>query len=79
MGIVLMINYLFSMKLLSTNKDNYKQEYIKSIIKMIPLLIISIAFIFMEWVSLSSFGMLLFWGIGLISLYNILITKNIVD
>lgn len=76
-AIVCIINYLFSMKLLSTNKDNYKQEYIKAIIKMIPIFIISIVFIFMKWVPLSSLGMLLFWGIGLISLYNILVTKNI--
>jgi len=78
-AIVCMINYLFVMKLLSTNKDNYKQEYIKAIIKLIPLFIISIVFIFMKWVPLSSFGMLLFWGIGLMSLYNILVTRNIVD
>lgn len=76
--IVFIINYIFSMKMLSTNKENYNQEYIKSIVKMIPLFIISIAFIFMGWVPLSSFGMLLFWGIALIMLYNILITKNIV-
>ena len=75
--IVCIINYLFSMKLLSTNKDRYKEEYIKSIIKMIPIFIISIVFIFMGWVPLSSFGMLLFWGIGLMSLYNILVTRNI--
>ena len=78
-AIVLIINYIFSMKLLSISKQDSKQEYIKFIIKMIPLLITSIVFIFMRWVPLSSLGMLLFWGIGLIILYNILVTKNIVD
>ena len=81
-AIVCIINYILNMKLLSIDKEDsklYKQKYIKFIAKMIPLLIISIIFIFMKWGTLSSFGMLLFWGIGLMMLYNILVTKNIVD
>lgn len=81
-AIVFMINYILNMKLLAISKEDnklYKQEYFKFIAKILPLLIISIVFIFMKWVPLSSFGMLLFWGIGLMMLYNILVTKNIVD
>lgn len=81
-AIVCIINYILNMKLLLIDKvDNklYRQEYFKFIAKMIPILIISIVFIFMKWVSLSSLGMLLFWGIGLMMIYNILITKKIVD
>lgn len=79
MAIVFIVNYAVNMKLLAISKQESKQEYIKIITKLIPLLIISIAFIFMGWAPLSSFGMLLFWGIALMSLYNILITKNIID
>lgn len=78
-AIVFIINYILTMKLLSVETDNYKEEYIKSIVKMIPMFIISIIFIFMGWVPLSSFGMLLFWGIGLMIIYNILVTKNIIN
>jgi len=80
-GLICIINYLATMKLISIKNDNklYRQEYFKVMAKIIPLLIISIIFIFAKWVTLSSFGMLLFWGIGLMMLYNILVTKNIVD
>lgn len=79
--LVLLINYILNMKLLNiNNEDNkqFKQEYIKFIMKMIPLLIIAIVFIFMKWVPLSSLGMLLFWGISLMIIYNILITNKII-
>jgi len=80
--IIGIINYILNLKLLSIDKDDnnlYKQEYVKFIAKMIPLLIISIVFIFIKWVPLSSFGMLLFWGIILMMLYNILVTKNVIN
>ncbi|MCI9063595.1 MAG: hypothetical protein HFJ17_03215 [Clostridia bacterium] len=81
-GIVLIMNYVLNMRLLSIDsQDNklYKKQYIRSITKMIPMLIISIVFIFMKWIPLSSFGMLLFWGMVLMMVYNILVTKKLVD
>lgn len=78
-AIICIINYIFNMKLLSTNKQDkklYKHEYIRFIMNMIPLLIISIVFIFMKWIALSSFGMAMFWGIILMIIYNILITEK---
>ena len=82
MMLVLALNYIFNMKLLTIDIEDdksYKKEYLKFIMKMIPLLVISIAFIFVGWMPLSSFGMLTFWGMALIMIYNILITKNITD
>ena len=81
-GIILIINYIISMKILSISNQNdkvFKTEYKKVIAKMVPILIISIVFIFAKWIPLSSSGMLLFWGVVLIMLYNLLVTKNIVD
>ena len=78
---ILILNYILNMKLLTINPEEskeFKQEYIKFIIKTIPILIISIAFIFMQWVALSSFGMLAFWGIVVIMIYNILVTRYMV-
>ena len=81
-GFVFILDYLVNMKLLSISIDDKKQfrnEYIKIIMKIVPILIISILAIFMRWATLVSFGMLLFWGIALMILYNILVTKSLID
>ncbi len=81
-SLILLLNYLFSMKLLtvkSEDKKKYKEEYLQFIVKIIPILIISIVFSFTGWAVLNSFGMTMFWGILLMLVYNILVTKNIVD
>lgn len=75
------LDYILSMKLLPIDKKDkqYKNEYIKFITKIIPIFVISIVFIFMKWIEVSSFGMLTFWGIVLIIIYNIIVTRNLVD
>ena len=45
--------------------------------KIIPLFIIAVVFVFATWTSTSSFGMGLFWGLTLIELYNLFITKYV--
>ena len=80
--IALILDYLLSMKLLKTQQENskiYKQEYVDFILKIIPVLIIAIIFSFIGVATLNSIGMTMFWGIALMLLYNVLITKNIVD
>ena len=80
-ALVVILDYILSMKLLPINKKDkqYKNEYIKFIAKTIPIFIISIIFIFMKWIEVSSLGMLTFWGIVLIMIYNITVTRNLVD
>lgn len=75
------LDYILSMKLLPIDKKDkqYKNEYIKFIAKIIPIFVISIVFIFMKWIEVSSFGMLTFWGIVLMIIYNIIVTRNLVD
>ena len=75
------LDYILSMKLLPIDKKDkqYKNEYIKFITKIIPIFVISIVFIFMKWIEVSSFGMLTFWGIVLIIIYTIIVTRNLVD
>lgn len=86
--IVLILNYIFINKILrSLNEANKSKESnskntiniaIKDfIIKIIPILILAITFSFMGWIPTSSFGMVMFWGIALIILYNLAITKNL--
>ena len=87
-GIVLIIglNYKFNYKLLKkinnkmekTNvKNAIKENYIEFFIKIIPIIILAIAFCFIKWVAINSFGMVMFWGIALIAIYNIIITNTL--
>ena len=88
-AVTLILNYIFVNKLLSklkkeetvnkgiiTNilKENYKEFFIK----IIPVCIAVITFCFIKWEPISSFGMVMFWGILLIALYNISITNLLV-
>ena len=79
--IILVLNYLVNMKLLEVNGDKkeYYKSYLDIIMKLIPILAISIIFIFIPVTTLASIGMTLFWGIVLMLAYNVTLTKNIVD
>ena len=79
---IIILNYLVSMNLIKVdNRDNkkYYKNYLDIIMKLIPILALSIIFVFMPITLLSSLGMVMFWGIVLILLYNVAITKHIVD
>lgn len=81
--LILVLNYIFTFKLLSNIKKNKEvkkttnQTLVKFFIKIIPVCILTIAFCFIKWIPISSFGMVMFWGLTLIAIYNILITKNL--
>ena len=53
--------------------NSYKDIFIK----LIPIMIISLVFCFSGWANLSSFGMIMFWGLVLIAVYNIVVTKTL--
>lgn len=85
---ILLLNFVFVNKILRNLKneeDNKKVETkheinmaIKdSTLKLIPLFIMAVVFAFANWQSTSSFGMVMFWGLSLIELYNLLITKYV--
>ena len=91
--VALILNYIFINKLLSklkkidkTDKKNiYKniskanrEVYKDFFIKLIPVIIIVVTFILMDWVPISSFGMTMFWGIILIAAYNYVVTYNLI-
>ena len=54
-----------------------KASYIELFTSIIPIIIITIVFCFSGWTSLSSFGMIMFWGLVLIAVYNIVVTKTL--
>ena len=89
-GLILILEYIFINKILyKMKKENEKtlnKEKINKIIKetysqffvsIIPICIAVITFCFMRWIPLSSFGMVMFWGITLIAIYNLIITGSL--
>ena len=88
MILTIVLNYIFINKILSTIKksennkkletvkEEIKESYKDFFIKLIPICISVIAFCFISWTTISSFGMVMFWGIVLIALYNYWITAT---
>lgn len=86
-AIILIINYIFQNKLLTkikelkTNKEEgivgkaMKETYKEFFIKILPICIMAIVFCFISWIPISSFGMIMFWGLLLIAIYNPTITQ----
>ena len=74
------------LKNLKENKDLNSKEINKLLKKVsrkysliiVPILIISIVSCLTKWVSLYSFGMIIFWGIIISFIYNILISKFLI-
>lgn len=70
--ISLIINYIVSQAMLEKNTD-----YKNLVLKLMPIVIIALVFSFAGWVNLSSFGMIMFWGLALIAIYNYVVTKTL--
>ena len=85
--IVLILNYIFTTmflnKLEELNKEKAEnvmkkatgETYKKFYLRIIPICIMAITFSFVKWVPISSFGMITFWGIVIIVIYNAIITR----
>lgn len=85
--IILVLNYIFTQMLLNRIDEKSKEKntksvdkkvletYVKFFNRLIPVCIITIAFCFVKWIPLSSFGMTLFWGIIIIAVYNAVVTR----
>ena len=65
-----------SMKIQETDVA-FKQAIKKSIIILIPIYLIALVFTFNSWLTISSFGMVMFWGITLNIIYNFVITRTL--
>lgn len=84
-AITLVLNYIFVNKLLSKLKEEkltkttvnkgIAETYKEFFIRIIPVCILAIVFCFINWSPISSFGMVMFWGITLIAIYNSIITN----
>ena len=85
--VILILNYIFNLNLLKNIKNNTDEKvsniinntYKGFLIKLIPICIISIVFTFIRLIPINSLGMSMFWGIIVIIIYNITITKKILE
>lgn len=83
--VVMIINLIINREILSkTKKMNLVNEAVKATyknvyLKLIPVGILTIVFCLAKWESLSSFGMIMFWGLVLTSIYNSTITRTLLN
>ena len=83
--IVMIINLIINREILSkTKKMNLVNEAVKSTykniyLKLIPIGILTIVFCLSKWESLSSFGMIMFWGLVLTAIYNVIVTRTLLN
>ena len=83
--IVMIINLIINREILSkTKKMNLVNEAVKATyknvyLKLIPVGILTIVFCLSKWESLSSFGMIMFWGLVLTAIYNVIVTRTLLN
>ena len=81
--LVLALNFRMNQIILSKTKTaNMINEaiistYKETFLKLIPVMIITLVFCFAKWTNLTSFGLIMFWGLLLMAVYNIIATKTL--
>lgn len=78
--VLLVVNYILITYILSKVKQrelNIKEIVNKAYIRytsiLIPILLVGIAFSFMTWIPVASIGMVLFWGLVIMFIYNYIV------
>lgn len=79
---VVTVNYLFLFNFLNKQKtDSAKHAFLESMkginITIIPLWIVAIIFTFMVNITISSVGMVMFWGLFVHVIYSFIITRTL--
>ena len=77
---ILGLDYIFTMMLLDRIKENTVaratvETYTRFFFRTLPICIMVIAFCFVKWIPISSFGMITFWGLVMIAAYNAIVTR----
>ena len=81
--VVLALNLKFNkiildkVKTMNVINEAITNTYKEFFLKLIPVIIITLVFCFAGWSNLNSFGMIMFWGLMLIAVYNVLVTKTL--
>ena len=68
---------LNKMKTMNVVNEATVSSYKEIFSKLIPIMIITLVFCFSGWANLSSFGMIMFWGLILVAVYNVIFTKTL--
>lgn len=87
--IAIVLDYIFTVYLLNLIKQNnsktisetsqaFKEALIKTLLIFVPVAITAIVLCFAGWLPIYSFGMVIFWGLLIILLYNLIITKTLI-
>lgn len=88
-AIVIGLNLALIYQLLKKIKQDEQEKEEKTVVKTItetylsffaiilPICIVAIAFCFISWTAMSSFGMVMFWGILTLAIYHFLVTGNL--
>lgn len=71
--IILIINYLLLQKLLT--KPTIIEAFKEMGIQLIPVIAVILAFSFIRWTNIASFGMTMFWGLLLTVIYHFTLTR----
>lgn len=86
----IIVNFTFTFYLLSLINKDYKDkekievaiDFQKALTRMLfvllPLIIMTVILCFANWLPLYSFGMVMFWGIITLLIYNIVITRTLI-
>ena len=74
------LNYVFLVKYLNKRKQNEKTAFGDTMkeyfIMLIPVCVIAIVFTFISALNISTIGMVLFWSVLLLALYNLIFTRT---
>ena len=54
-------------------REKYKKLLVRISITLVPLMVMAVTFALMSWQEIASVGMILFWAILIIAIYNIII------
>lgn len=81
-GLIAILQYVFIDKILRKMKEkgikeSVKQSYKEFFVRIIPIAVAVVTFSFIKWIPISSLGMIMFWGISLIAIYNVAVLQNI--
>ena len=83
--LILILNYILNKSILKKIKEDdessniIKDSFLEFLLKIIPVCIISIVFCFIKWTAINTFGMTMFWGIVIIFIYNLIITRALLN
>ena len=75
---IVVSNYVLILRTLQNDKT-FKENFVDLLNILIPVIIIAIVLCCAPYLQLATLGMTMFWGIIVMFIYNIIITKVLID